>query len=64
MYGGESTIGFFSKKRTPDDEEGGVGWLGEGEGWGWGWGWGWGVGGGRLGVVVLDVVARWVQHTE
>ena len=52
------------KKRTLDDEEGGVGWLGEGEGWGWGWGWGWGMGEGRWGVVVLDVVARCVQHTK
>ena len=34
------SISFFFKKRTFDDEEGGVGWLGEGEGWGWGWGMG------------------------
>ena len=52
----------FFKKRTPDDEAGGMGWLGEGEGWGWGWGWG--MGDGRWGVVVLDVVARCVQRTE
>ena len=49
-------------KRALDDEEGGAGWLGEGEGWGWRCGWG--MGDGRCGVVVLDVVARCVQHTE
>ena len=53
---------FFSLKRALDDEEGGMGWLGEGEGWGWGWGWG--MGDGRWGVVVSDVVARYVQHTK
>ena len=63
-YGGESTMSIFvfSKKRALDDEEGGMGWLGEGEGWGWGWGWG--MGDGRWGVVVSDVVARYVQHTK
>ena len=40
---------FFSLKRALDDEEGGMGWLGEGEGWGWGWGLE--MGGGRWEVV-------------
>ena len=40
MYGGESAISFSQTHRTLDDEEGGMGWLGEGEGWGWGWGMG------------------------
>ena len=53
---------FFQKKRTLDDEEGGMGWLGEGGGWGWGWGWG--LEDGRWGVVLLDVVARCVQRTK
>ena len=53
-------LSFCFKKRILDADEGGMGWLVEGEGWGWGWG----VGDGRWGVVVLDVVARCVQHTE
>ena len=52
------TFFYFFEKRTLDDEDGGMGWLGEGEGWGWG------MGDGRWGVVVLDVVARCVQHTK
>ena len=43
------SIFVFSKKRTLDVEEGGMGWLGGGEGWGWGWGLE--MGGGRWGVV-------------
>ena len=38
---------FFSLKRALDDEEGGMGWLGEGEGWGWDGDWRWEVGDGR-----------------
>ena len=56
---------FFSLKRALDDEEGGMGWLGEGEGWGWGWGMGdgrWEVGSGS--ARNLEITGHNMAHLD